>query len=902
MLELRHVHVCRGPSVWARRPAIRLEVATGEPDRQPPNALRGLPDRLVSALPSLADDPCSAGEPGGFLERAREGTSLAHVLEHVALALQRVVGAAVSLGKTRSTGAPGVYQVVYEYRQEDVGVGAGRLACRFLNHLLSGSEPGFDLPHEIEQLIRLTERLAYGPSTGAIVEEAERRGIPVLRLDPELSLVQLGHGCHQKRIWATVTSDTPEIAVNIAHNKALTNRLLRRAGVPSPRGTAARSADEAVAAAAGIGYPVVVKPLDGNHGRGVVTDLRTEDDVRRAFALAVAESKDGAVLVERHLTGRDYRVLVIDGEVVAVAERVPAHVVGDGVHTVAELVGITNADPRRGLGHEKILTRITVDRQSRDLLACQGLTMESVPPSGAVVQLKQAGNLSTGGTSIDRTDEIHPDNAGVARLAARVIGLDIAGIDIICPDISRSMREVGGGVVEVNAGPGFRMHTHPTVGTPRPVARAVVRRMFPLGAPARIPIIAVTGTNGKTTTARMVAHIMQARGHTVGLTTTDGIYIDGELIEAGDMAGPQSAQQVLQDPRVEVAVLETARGGILRTGLGFDRCNVGVVTNVSSDHLGLRGVHSLADLARVKRVVPQSVFQDGASVLNADNVWTARMAEEARGEILFFSMDEESPVVQEHLRGQGRALVLRASPEGEMLTLLEPHREVPIMLAHAIPATAGGHLRVNIANALAAAAAALGAGVTVEEIRDALATFGNDFAQTPGRLNMLTVRGRQVIMDYGHNVGALAAIGEVVERMAPPQAIGVITMPGDRREEDMRAFGELAGRIFDRVVIREDHDRRGRRPGDIAALLREAVLASGGPPDRVSVVLDELDATRTAVELAAPGDLVVVLADRIDVVWDALRAEAGRIGAPTTESMVSSAAIPGGVGATAHPF
>src|SRR5918993_1466813 len=524
-IEIRSTTVFRGPNIWARMPAILMEVDIGELEERPTNKIPGFYEHLTELLPGLYEHSCSVGKPGGFLQRLREGTWMGHVLEHVALELQNLAGAEVTRGKTRGAGERGLYNVVYAYAQEEVGIAAGKLATRLLNHIIYDSEPDFDFVGELEEkVIRLAERLAFGPSTGAIVSEAERRGIPVLRLDPRRSFVQLGHGAYQKRVWATVTSATADISVDVAGNKELTNRLLHEIGIPVPRADVVRSAGEAAEVARRIGYPVVLKPLDGNHGRGVMINLPDEAAVHEAFPAAERESRNGLVVVETFISGRDYRILVVNNQVVAVAERVPAHVMGDGTHTVAELVEITNADPRRGIGHEKILTRITVDAQTIEVLAKQGLTLDDVPEEGRFVQLKLTGNMSTGGTSIDRTDDIHPDNVEIARQAAMVVGLD------------------------------------------------------------------VTGINGKTTTSRMIAHIMKTAGKKVGMTTTDGIYVDGTQIASGDMSGPTSAQMVLKNPAIDYAVLETARGGILRSGLGFDRCDVAVVTNVSSDHLGLKGV------------------------------------------------------------------------------------------------------------------------------------------------------------------------------------------------------------------------------------------------------------------------------------------------------------------------
>ena len=877
MIEVRKSTVYRGPNIWARMPVILLLVDIGELEDRPTNKIPEFYERLTELIPSLYDHGCSIGRPGGFLQRMREGTWMGHVLEHVALELENLAGSEVSRGKTRGTSERGVYNVVFEHRQEDVGLAAGILAVRVLNHLIYESEAGFDFQKELEDnVIRVAERLAYGPSTGAIVSEAERRGIPVLRLDPRRSLVQLGHGHHQKRVWATVTSQTSNISVDIAANKELTNRLLEEVGIPVPRGGVVHNVDDAVRMADRILYPVVLKPLDGNHGRGVCINLKDADEVRKMYRIAEEESRAGSVVVERFIAGKDYRILVVNNQIVAVAERVPAHVVGDGTHTIEELVAITNLDPRRGVGHEKILTRISLDSQAAETLQRQGLIPTDIPDSGQVVPLKQTGNMSTGGTSIDRTDDIHPDNLQMARQAAMVVGLDIAGIDFIASDIAQSVRHSSGAIVEVNAGPGFRMHTNPTEGHPRHVGRAVVDMLFPPGSKSRIPLVAVTGTNGKTTTVRMIAHIMQTAGRRVGMTTTDGIYIDGTQIMAGDMSGPSSARMVLKNPTVNYAVLETARGGILRSGLGFDRCDIAVVTNVAADHLGLGGIDTLADLARVKAVVPQSVFRDGKSVLNADNEWTAAMANSARGEIIFFSMDEESSVVRDHLRNRGRAVVLRQTQSGEMITIIEHRRETSLLLTTEIPATFDGKLRVNVANAMAAAAAALADDVQIEYIRQALRTFTTSFYQTPGRFNVLDFQGRRVIMDYCHNVAGLMSMADFVGRLDNPRKLAVISMPGDRLDDDIKTFGRLAGETFDEIVIREDTNRRGRGDGEIAALLRDAAIEARLAPESVHIVLDEFDAVRRGVERTAKDELIVLMVDKPAQVWDELEKMAGR--------------------------
>lgn len=873
MMEIRKTTVYRGPNVWARMPAIHYVLDIGELEDRPSNRIPGFYEHLTELIPSLYDHRCSVGRPGGFLQRMREGTWMGHVLEHVALEIQNLAGAEVGRGKTRSTNERGVYNVIFQYDQEDVGLAAGQMALRLLNNLIYGEPDDFDFETELEQVIRLAERLAYGPSTGAIVNEAVRRGIPVLRLDPRRSLVQLGHGKYQKRIWATVTSRTANIAVDVASNKELTNRLLHEVGIPVPRSIVVSDVDSAVRAARQIGYPVVLKPLEGNHGRGVFVNLADEDEVREFYDGANRESRNGLIVVESFIVGRDYRILVVDNEVVAVSERVPAHVIGDGKSTITELIERENSDPRRGVGHEKILTRIAVDSQTMEVLERDNRTLDDVPDEGEFVQLKLTGNMSTGGTAIDRTDEIHPDNIEIARQAAMVVGLDIAGIDFITTDIAESVRQTGGAICEVNAGPGFRMHTNPTEGHPRHVGRAVVDMLFERGRPSRVPIVAVTGTNGKTTTSRMISHIMKTAGHKVGLTSTDGIYIDGTQILSGDMSGPGSARMVLKNPAIDYAVLETARGGILRSGLGYDRCNIAVVTNIASDHLGLKGVDTLAELARVKAVVPQSVLRDGASVLNADNEWTVQMANTARGEIIFFSMDEENSVIQEHIREKGKAVVLRQSRYGEMITVVENRRETSLVLANQIPATFEGRARVNIANALAATAATVADDITLDHIRQALRTFSSSFFQTPGRFNLLDLGGQRVIMDYCHNVAGLEGLGDFVSRMEAPRNVAVVSIPGDRSDEDMRLFGELAAKTFDRIIIREDDNRRGRDKGEIARRIHDAALAGGMDDSRIQIVLDEMEAARYAVDTSDKDELVVLLVDKPTKVWEMLTSD-----------------------------
>jgi len=857
-------------------------VDLGDLERWPTSSIPHFTDALVDMLPSLEDHACSLGRRGGFITRLRDGTWLGHVTEHVALELQNLAGTEARHGKTRSAGAEGRYHVIYEYREENVGLEAGRLAVRLVNHLVDPDDPAFafDLEAEMDGLIRLAERRAFGPSTQALVDEAAARDIPVLRLD-RYSLVQLGQGIHQQRIRATITSRTPAIAVDIASDKSLTNQLLSAAGLPVPREEVVEDEEAAVAAADRLGYPVVVKPLDGNHGRGVGLDLRDAAAVRAHFPEALRQSRAGDVVVESFVAGNDYRVLVVGGRLAAVAERVPASVVGDGQRTIRELVELANADPRRGIGHEKVLTRIRLDDAAEAVVAGQGLALEAVPAPGRRVKLALTGNMSTGGTSIDRTAEAHPDNVEIAETAARIVGLDVAGIDFICPDISEPVRETGGAIVEVNAAPGFRMHTHPTEGEPQYVAKPVLDLLFPAGTPARIPIVAVTGTNGKTTTVRMIAHVLKLMGRRVGMTSTDGIVIDGRLTRKGDMSGPRSAQMVLQNPTVDMAVFEVARGGILREGLGYDRNDVAVVTNVTGDHLGLGGIDSIRQLAAVKGVLVEAVPRSGAAVLNADDPLVARMARLCDGRVVYFSMATEKGSegwdrVDGHCGRGGAAFTLQATPGGELIVLRLGPRTMPVLYTHLVPATFGGKARMNVANALAAAAAAWSAGAHLHDIRQGLRTFTTSFFQAPGRLNLVEQGGIRLVIDYSHNVDGMRQLADFVRRMVEPaaargetsgrgRAIGVIGIPGDRRDGDQHDYGELAAGAFDEIYVREDANLRGRKPGESAANVVRGVRAARARGTartiKVETILDEPAAVRTAIRRASPGDLVVCCVD-----------------------------------------
>lgn len=863
-----------GPNHYALFRVIQLTVDLGHLEEWPTARLG--PEfmaRLIERLPGLREHGCSYGEPGGFLRRLDEdeGTWLGHVFEHVVIELQNVAGARVTFGKTRGSGAPGQYDVVYEYEEEEVGLEAARVALELLQDLLPRElrEPEhrdreYDWDSERDSFIRFAQRRALGPSTAALIRAAEERDIPWLRLN-RFSLVQLGHGKYQRRIQATVTSETRHIAVELASDKEETNKLLADLGLPVPRQRLVQNEGEAARAAERIGYPVVVKPLDANHGRGVSIGVTASEEVRTAFQHAQQHSRN--VLIESFITGLDHRLLVVDGELIAASKRVPGHVVGDGRRTVAELLEELNADPRRGVGHEKILTRIELDHQAKRLLGAKGYSEHSVPAAGEEVFLRSTANLSTGGTAIDVTDVVHPDNRDMAVRAARAIGLDVCGVDFLTTDISRSYKETGGAICELNAAPGFRMHVAPSEGTPRDAAGPVMDMLFPPGSPSRIPIAAITGTNGKTTTSRMVAHIFKMAGKRVGLTSTDGVYIDGHLTVEGDMTGPVAARMVLRDPSVDVAVMETARGGLLRRGMGYRRCDVGAVLNIASDHLGLKGVDTLEELARIKRTVVE-VARDTA-LLNADDPLTLAMADHTQAQhIAYVTMNPAHPLVAEHIRAGGRAVVLEPGMGGRMITIYDGGKHIPLLWTQTIPATLDGKAAHNEQNAMFAAGIAYSMGVSLEQIRHGLRTFDSTFFQAPGRMNVFDEHPFKVILDYGHNAHAIAAMVELCRRLEPAgRRIVVLAAPGDRRDADVVDSARACAGHFDHYIVRRDDNPRGRGDDEIPQLLRRALLEAGAHPEAVEMIPDEVEALDHALRVAAPGDLVLVFGDKISRCW-----------------------------------
>ncbi len=874
-MRITETNVYVGPNVYARFPVIRHVLDLGELEAWPTSRLGAeYIERLLEMLPGLNKHGCSYREPGGFVRRMREdqGTWLGHVMEHVAIELQNVAGSDVSFGRTRSVdGQPGFYNMVFEYHDEAVGREAGRIALDILHYLLPAQlrpaqAPGddWDFNQERDQFIKYAQRRELGPSTASIARAAEAKGIPWIRLN-RYSLLQLGHGRFQKRIQATVTSNTSNIGVDLASDKEETNAILRDLGLPVPKQIMVQTATQAVRAANRIGFPVVLKPLSGNHGRGVSINLNTDEQVSVAFEKAREHGR--TVVVESYIDGMDHRILVVNGKVVAAAKRVPGHVVGDGSSTVEQLVEEVNKDPRRGVGHEKVLTRLEFDHQADRLLGQMGYDRQSVPSEDEVVFLRSTANLSTGGTAIDVTDIIHPDNQEMAIRAIMAIGLDVGGVDFLTSDIAESYRVTGGGICEVNAGPGFRMHVAPSEGSPRDVAGPVVEMLFPPGAASRIPIAAITGTNGKTTTARMLAHVLKMKGHVVGLTTTDGVYIDGQLSVEGDMTGPISARMILRDPMIDAAVLETARGGMLRSGLGFSECDVACCLNVASDHLGLKGIDTLDQLAELKRV-PVEVAQV-AAVLNADDPRCLQMADytDAR-HVCYVTMNPAHPLVKEHIQAGGRAVVLEQGMNGYMITIYDNMRHIPLMWTHLIPATLEGRATHNVQNAMFAAALAYNMEVSLEHIIQGLRTFGSNFFQAPGRMNVFDEHPFKVILDYAHNPAAVKAMCDVIDRLeVTGRRIVVLAAPGDRRDEDVEEIATAAAGHFDIYVCRRDDYRRGRGDDEVPQMLRKTLLANDVPDDSIHIIPDEQEATQRALELAGPGDVVLVLGDKIKRCW-----------------------------------
>ncbi|NJO96873.1 MAG: cyanophycin synthetase [Pleurocapsa sp. CRU_1_2] len=867
-MRILQTQTLRGPNYWSirRNKLIVMQLALEELTEKPSDEIPGFYEGVIKVLPSLIEHHCSRGHRGGFLERIKEGTLMGHIVEHIALELQELAGMPVGFGRTRETSTPGVFKVAFEYVEEQAGRYAGRAAVRLCQSIVeTGTYSAVELEQDLKDLKELHASSALGPSTETIIKEAEARKIPWMWLSAR-AMLQLGYGARQKRIQATLSNNTSILAVELACDKEGTKNILGNAGVPVPKGTVIEYLNELEQAIADVGgFPIVIKPLDGNHGRGITININSVEEAEVAYDLASDASKTRSVIVEQYYQGNDHRVLVIDNKVVAVAERVPAHVIGNGKNTIKELIDLTNQDSRRGNGHDNVLTKIIVDQTSLAVLKKQGYDLDSVLPTQAVAYLRATANLSTGGVAIDRTDEIHPRNIWLAQRVAKIIGLDIAGIDIVTSDISKPLNETKGVVVEVNAAPGFRMHAAPSYGLPRNIGASVLEMLFPDQTPSRIPIVAITGTNGKTTTTRLTAHIYRQTDKIVGFTATDGIYIQEYLVEQGDNTGPYSASAILKDPTVEVAVLETARGGILRSGLAFESCDIGVVLNVAADHLGLGGIDTIEQMAKVKAVVAETVKADGHAILNADDPLVAAMAEKLNCNVAYFSMNPDNPIIIEHARRNGLAAVY----EHGYLSILEGQWTLRVEKATNIPMTMGGKAPFMIANALAGCLATFAQGVDIEQIRQGVRTFQMSSEQSPGRMNLFEVKDYQVLIDYAHNPHGFKAVGDFVRNWQGSK-IGVVGGPGDRRDEDLVLLGNIAAQIFDQILIKEDKDPRGRQPGEVADLIKKGIYQI--TTDKYhEIILDETEAINTALNQAQKDSLVVIFPEKVTLAIDLVK-------------------------------
>ncbi|MFZ9031141.1 MAG: cyanophycin synthetase [Robiginitalea sp.] len=859
-MKIREIRAMRGPNYWSirREKLIVMVLDLEEMEELPTNKCPGFLDRLRAMFPSMYSHRCSEGCPGGFFIRVEEGTWMGHVIEHIALEIQTMAGMDTGFGRTRGYGEKGVYSVVFSYIEENAGRYAARAAVDICQALIDGRE--YDLEPDLQKMRELREAERLGPSTGSIVEEAASRGIPWIRLN-KYSLCQLGYGANQKRIQATVTSETSSIGVELACDKEDTKYLLEQAEIEVPRGDIISRESSLEDTCNSLGYPLVIKPIDGNHGRGITVDIKSYEEALKAFHSARAVSS--RVIVEKYIRGEDYRLLVINYSFVAAALRSPAHVIGDGKSTIKELVAEVNKDPRRGYGHEKELTAITINDMTKNIIANAGYTEESVLKEGEKLILKDTANLSTGGTAEDVTDIVHPANVAMAERISKIIDLDICGIDLMTTDISKPLSETGGAVLEVNAGPGFRMHLAPTTGLPRNVAAPVVDKLFPQqGDKGRIPIVAITGTNGKTTTSRLIAHMAKMSGYRVGYTTSDGVYIQNRLLMKGDCTGPQSAEFVLKDPTVNFAVLECARGGILRAGLGFSKCDVAIVTNVSADHLGLKGIHTIEQLARVKSVVPETVLPDGYAILNADDDLVYEMRKSVSCNVALFSMDEENPRIKALQRKGG----ITAIYENGYVTLCRGTWKMRIMKAETIPLTYGGRARFMIHNILPAVIASNVRGISIEDMKAALETFLPSASQTPGRLNLFEFKKFRILLDYAHNPAGMRALQKFTDEIEASVKVGIVAGIGDRREEDNNEVGSIAAEMFDEIIIRQDKNLRGRSEKELITMLRNGILAKY-PDKKITVIPSEKEAIHHAVANAVEGSLIVLCSD---VVPDAL--------------------------------
>jgi len=858
-MKILSINAMRGPNYWSvrRHKLIVMVLDLEEMEALPSNKIKGFSKRLETMFPTMYEHRCSIGTAGGFFQRVKEGTWMGHIIEHIALEIQTLAGMDVGFGRTRGYGEKGVYSVVFAYMEEKVGRFAAEIAVKICEALVK--EEDYDLADDLQQMRVIREDERLGPSTGSIVEEAVSRGIPWIRLN-KYSLCQLGYGANQKRIQATVTSETSSIGVELACDKEDTKYLLEQAEVEVPRGDIIRRETSIEETCNYVGYPLVIKPVGGNHGRGITVNIMSYGEALEAFHIAKEISR--AIIIEKYIVGDDYRLLVINNLLVAAAVRTPAHIVGDGKLNIQELVDQVNKDPRRGYGHEKELTQITINDLTKSIIKAKGYTLDTVIEKDERLILKDTANLSTGGTAKDVTDIVHPANVSMAERISKIIDLDICGIDIMTTDITKPLSETGGAVLEVNAGPGFRMHLAPTTGLPRNVAVPVIDKLFPKGNTGRIPIISITGTNGKTTTTRLLAHIAKMSGYRVGYTTSDGVYIQNRLLMKGDCTGPASTEFVLKDPTVNFAVLECARGGLLRAGLGFKKCDVGIVTNVTADHLGLKGIHTIEQLAKVKGVIPETVLPDGYAILNADDDLVYDMRRSVDCNVALFSMDENNPRIKALQRKGG----ITGIYENGYITICRGTWKMRIMKAADIPLTYGGKAKFMIQNILPAVIAANVQGISIEDTKAALETFIPSPSQTPGRLNLFKFNDFTILLDYAHNPAGMRALQQFIDNLDATIRVGIIAGIGDRRKEDNNEMGSIAAEMFDEIIIRQDKQLRGKTEKELIKMLDDGIKMKD-PNKKITIIPSEKEAITYAVRNAVKGSLIVLCSD---VIPDAL--------------------------------
>ena len=868
-MKIIKIQALRGPNIWSiqRKKLIQMRLDLEEIEQFPTNKIEGFRERIETMFPSMIEHRCSEGCRGGFFSRVERGTWMGHVIEHIALEIQSLAGMETGFGRTRETKTLGTYNVVFSYTEENVGLFAAESSVAIAEALIAGTD--YDVNADLQKMREIRERVRLGPSTGSIVEEAVSRNIPWIRLGTN-SLVQLGYGINQMRFQATITCKTSSIAVDIACNKELTKKMLDMASIPVASGSICTNEDDLAETIKKIGYPIVLKPLDGNHGKGASINVTNWEDAVSGLAFAKEYSK--RIIVEKFITGFDFRILVIDNKLVAAAKRVPAHVIGNGNDTIQALIETTNLDPRRGYGHENVLTQIDVDRDTEDLLDKLGYTLNTIPRIGEIVFLKSTANLSTGGTSVDVTEMMHPENIFLAERISRVIGLDVCGVDIMAENLTQPLKENGGVILEVNAAPGFRMHLAPSEGLPRNVAAPVIDMLYPPGKSCRIPIIAVTGTNGKTTTTRLLAHIVKNNGFKVGFTTSDGIYIQNHMMEKGDTTGPLSAEYVLRDPTVEFAVLETARGGILRSGLGFSLCDIGIITNIQEDHLGISDIHTLSDLAKVKATVVKSIKKNGWAVLNGDDEHCVKIGQELNCNVAYFSLSEDSDFIKK-LCAEGKTVAVY---ENGYITIKKGEWKIRIERATHVPLTLGGKAKFMIANVLAATLASYLWGFKTEDISLSLQTFIPSAAQTPGRMNIFEFKKFKVLIDFAHNASGYKGVEEYLQSVEATKKIGIIAGVGDRRDEDIKECASIAARMFDHIIIRQEKYLRGRTEDEIINLILDGIKTSGKTVT-YEIIPKETEAIKHAINSAEEGSFITALSDvvtnAIDIVQEYLDKE-----------------------------